>query len=171
MYCDRCGSRLQDNQAFCQSCGKSFAPGRPSAPARPEATQGRVARNLGLLGGLWIAYSVLHFLPVGALGLLPLRGGWMHTTGIGWGGWDGVPHFPGIFLGPLLGFGFVVCVLGILAGWGLVARKPWARVLAIVFGCLALLSFPFGTALGIFTLWVLAPGDSEREYRMMTGVA
>lgn len=167
MYCDRCGSQLQDSQAFCHSCGRPFAQDRASAPPRPGIMQGRVARNLGLLGGLWIAYSLLHFIPMGALAFLPLRGGWMHTTGIGWGGLHGMPGF----LAPLLGFGFILSVLGIIAGWGLIARQQWARTLAIIFGCLALLNIPFGTALGIYTLWVLVPGDSEREYRQMTGVA
>jgi hypothetical protein len=38
-------------------------------------------------------------------------------------------------------------------------------VVAIVFGCIALIHFPFGTALGIYTLWVLLPAESEQEYR------
>jgi len=44
---------------------------------------------------------------------------------------------------------------GLLAGYGLLTRKPWARVLAIVVGILSLLNFPIGTAIGIYTLWVL----------------
>jgi hypothetical protein len=30
---------------------------------------------------------------------------------------------------------------------------------------------PFGTALGIYTLWVLLPGDSEQEYRRLSRAA
>jgi hypothetical protein len=30
-----------------------------------------------------------------------------------------------------------------------------------------ILSIPFGTALGIYTLWVLMPDQSEAEYRAM----
>ena len=37
-------------------------------------------------------------------------------------------------------------------------------VLAIIAAILALLKFPIGTALGIYTLWVLAPGASGLEY-------
>jgi hypothetical protein len=37
-------------------------------------------------------------------------------------------------------------------------------VLAIVVAILTLLKFPFGTALGIYTLWVLAPSMSGAEY-------
>jgi hypothetical protein len=44
---------------------------------------------------------------------------------------------------------------GILAGYGLLTRKPWGRVLAIIVAALNLANFPFGTILGFYTLWVL----------------
>jgi O-antigen/teichoic acid export membrane protein len=44
---------------------------------------------------------------------------------------------------------------GLLAGYGLLRRRSWARVLAIVVGILSLLNFPVGTAIGVYTLWVL----------------
>jgi hypothetical protein len=44
---------------------------------------------------------------------------------------------------------------GLLAGYGLLTRKSWARVLAIVVGILSLINFPVGTAIGIYTVWVL----------------
>ena len=40
---------------------------------------------------------------------------------------------------------------GLLAGYGLLTRKPWARILAIVVGILSLLNFPVGTAIGLYT--------------------
>ena len=55
--------------------------------------------------------------------------------------------------------------LGFFAGWGLLRREPWARMLTIVLSFLALFNIPFGTALGIYSLWVLLPAESEREYR------
>jgi hypothetical protein len=64
---------------------------------------------------------------------------------------------------------------GLLAGYGLLTRKPWARVLAIVVGILGLINFPVGTAIGIYTLWVLmqpaaaeyfaAPASADQEPR------
>jgi hypothetical protein len=52
----------------------------------------------------------------------------------------------------------VMAALGVAsfaAGWGAKARKPWARPLLIVLGILNLiLNIPFGTAIGIYTLWV-----------------
>jgi hypothetical protein len=55
----------------------------------------------------------------------------------------------------------VKAAMGIVTGWGLLQREEWARVVALVFGFLALLSVPIGTALGIYTLWVLLPSQSE----------
>src|SRR4029077_12691821 len=49
----------------------------------------------------------------------------------------------------------VLALPGIIGGWGLLAQKQWARVLVIVLGILHLVNFPFGTALGVYTLWVL----------------
>jgi hypothetical protein len=53
---------------------------------------------------------------------------------------------------------------GFFAGWGLLRRQPWARLLTIVLSFLALFHIPLGTALGIYSLWVLLPAQSEREY-------
>jgi ABC-type spermidine/putrescine transport system permease subunit II len=59
----------------------------------------------------------------------------------------------------------VCCIL--LTGYALLTRQPWGRVLAIVFAILALIHLPLGTALGIYTLWVLAPGASADEYAVL----
>ena len=66
----------------------------------------------------------------------------------------------GIFLG-LFG------VLHLVLAWGLFEREPWARFLGLALGFLALLRFPFGTALGIYTLWVLLPETSGKEYERL----
>lgn len=75
------------------------------------------------------------------------------------------PFAAGLFsLGIFLAF---FGVLHLVLAWGLFEREPWARVLGIAIGCLALLRFPLGTALGIYTLWVLAPEGSRREYEQL----
>jgi len=43
-----------------------------------------------------------------------------------------------------------------VAGIGLVARQPWALILALIMGCFKLFSFPIGTAIGIYAIWVYA---------------
>jgi len=58
----------------------------------------------------------------------------------------------------------VGAVLALLTGISLLMHKPWGRILSIVIGILALITIPFGTALGIYTLWVMAPSPSGAEY-------
>lgn len=53
----------------------------------------------------------------------------------------------------------------ILAGYGLLTRKEWARVLTIILGVIALIRFPLGTALGAYTLWVLLSKDGAAQFQ------
>jgi hypothetical protein len=61
----------------------------------------------------------------------------------------------------------LVAAGGILVGWGLMRHEGWARLLAIIIGILALFHPPFGTALGIYTLWVLLPEECATEYAQL----
>jgi hypothetical protein len=80
-------------------------------------------------------------------------GPWMH------GPWARGPIPPEWFGGALLHFVWVFlvvrAVLALAAAWGLWEHAPWGRVVAIVAAFFNLLKFPFGTALGIWTLVVL----------------
>jgi len=58
----------------------------------------------------------------------------------------------------------VVAALALFVGYSLLTRRPWGRTLGIVVGILTLLKPILGTALGIYTLWVLAPATSGMEY-------
>ena len=44
----------------------------------------------------------------------------------------------------------------LIAGIGLLNNKSWAMTLTLILGCLKLFSFPIGTAVGIYTIWVYA---------------
>ena len=46
-------------------------------------------------------------------------------------------------------------VVHIAVGVPLRQRKPWARLVALMLGGVDLLLLPYGTALGVYTLWVL----------------
>jgi len=61
------------------------------------------------------------------------------------------------------GFMFLFGVPGLVVGIGMLFRKAWARVLGIVISILALFSFPFGTIIGIYSLFVLFQ-DAATEY-------
>jgi hypothetical protein len=68
-------------------------------------------------------------------------------------------------------FLIIISLPGIFAGLGLLKMRPWARIVAIVVGVLHILSFPLGTALGVYTLWVLLNAETEAMFRGQTTVA
>ena len=68
----------------------------------------------------------------------------------------------GLVIGGLI---LVLSLPDILAGIGLLERRPWARILALVLSVLGLLNFPFGTAVGAYGLWVLFNPETEALFR------
>jgi len=124
---------------------------------------GRVQQHAHLLGILWLAMSA--FNAVGGL-LLVILGTVLfpHLHEMK----DVPPDVPVGFLTALFTtLGIIVlakAALGFLAGWGLTQREAWARILALVLAFISLFNIPFGTAIGVYTLWVLLPGQSQQEY-------
>jgi hypothetical protein len=57
----------------------------------------------------------------------------------------------------------VLGIPGIVAGYGLLRRRTWGRILAMVVGFLGLVNFPLGTIIGIYTFWVLLQ-EAATEY-------
>jgi hypothetical protein len=51
--------------------------------------------------------------------------------------------------------------LAVMFGIGLWKFKRWARIAGIILGVLSLISFPFGTAFGIYALIILFRKDTE----------
>jgi hypothetical protein len=75
-----------------------------------------------------------------------------------------VAPFLGMIGGIVLIILIVLSVPGIVAGAGLLSYRPWARILTIVLSVLELLNIPFGTALGIYGLWVLLTKDGAQLF-------
>lgn len=64
-----------------------------------------------------------------------------------------------------IGFAIVLPSLpGLVGGIGVIKYQPWARIVLLVVGFLNLLLIPFGTILGIYTIWVLMHGDVKRMF-------
>ena len=61
----------------------------------------------------------------------------------------------GIVAVVLGGFLAVLALPGIIGGWALFAGRSWGRPFVMVLGVIHLINIPFGTALGIYTLWAL----------------
>lgn len=61
-------------------------------------------------------------------------------------------------------FFLVLSLPSIIGGWGLLKFRPWARIVMIVVSVLHLFNFPFGTALGVYGLWVLLSEEGRRIF-------
>jgi hypothetical protein len=55
-----------------------------------------------------------------------------------------------------------VSLPGLIAGIGLLKRRPWARILGIIVAILSLVNIPIGTIVGIYGLWVLFSSETEQ---------
>ncbi len=53
-----------------------------------------------------------------------------------------------------IGIIIIFSIPSIIGGIGLLNNKSWALTLLLVLGCFKLFSFPIGTAIGIYTIWV-----------------
>ena len=60
-----------------------------------------------------------------------------------------------------LAFFTLLALPGMAAGYGLLKRKQWGRILALIVGILDLFSVPLGTLLGLYTLFVLLQEEAE----------
>jgi hypothetical protein len=163
MFCDGCGSAVHPGQGFCSRCGKPVVGPVAAMQMRPNRVQGHAQ----ILGILWLAMSA--FNTIGAVVLYILANtlfAHLHEMG--------APSAPTGFLRPLLTviavFVLAKAACGFIAGWGLLQREPWARNVALVLGFLSLFNIPFGTVVGIYTLWVLLPSQSAREYEQLAAV-
>lgn len=49
----------------------------------------------------------------------------------------------------------------VIGGIGLLNHKKWALTLLLILGCFKLFSFPIGTAMGIYTIWVYSENHKQ----------
>ncbi len=115
----------------------------------------RYAGKIRRLGILWLVFGGLSLLA----GLAALHFAHDLFSG-GFAPWEQYHHmfpdwfFPGRDSLPLatMILRAVVCAI---AGWGLLERTQWGRIMAIIAAVICMLKIPFGTALGIATLVIL----------------
>ncbi len=170
MYCSGCGLALAPGQAVCPKCGRPAMPPVPPVPGLEFQLQ-NYAGKVKALGVVWLIYAALA-LVTGIAGLYfanavlsghfaPwMHGPWMHGS------------MPPMWFGPvILRFGWMILLvrvgLAAMAGWGLLERSQWGRIVAIVAAILSILKFPFGTAMGIWTLIVLLGYRNSTLYEQL----
>ena len=96
---------------------------------------------LSVLGLLAAAFVLLLFVGVGLLLAVADESEAMGILAV-------IGTFIAVFL-------FLVSVPGLVGGIGLLKRQNWARILVLILSVLQLFNIPFGTAVGIYSLWVL----------------
>lgn len=113
--------------------------------------------HIKILGWLYIILGVLGILAAGVVVLAVAGGGLISgdRTAIT------VTMIVALVIG---GFLVLVSAPGIIAGFGLLGYQPWARILTLVLGILNLPGFPTGTALGVYTLYVLLDDETSRLF-------
>ncbi|HVP46235.1 MAG TPA: hypothetical protein VMT32_06620 [Bryobacteraceae bacterium] len=121
-----------------------------------------MAEHVKILGILHVVYGMLGILA--GLIIMLVFGGLAGVVSVADHSGDARVAVP--ILGGIGAFVFILLLVlslpGIIAGFGLIERQPWARMLTIVLSALELMSVPFGTVLGIYGLWVLlSPGGEE----------
>jgi hypothetical protein len=166
MYCDGCGAVMQAGQVFCSRCGKQVL--GPVTFLQP--IPGRVQRHSHLLAILWMAFSALNAI-AGIVLLLLGDVLFPHLRELG----QIPPDVPVGFLSALFStIGILIlgkAACGFVAGRGLMHYDPWARTLALVLAFISLFSIPFGTGIGVYTLWVLLPQQAQKEYDTLAKAA
>jgi hypothetical protein len=129
------------------------------------------AGKVKALGVVWLIYAAVALVTgIAALAFANAffsghLGPWMN------GPWANGP-MPPMWFGPaLLRFAWVFLVLrvglAVAAGIGLLERTQWGRIVAIVAAILCMLKFPFGTAMGIWTLIVLLGYRNSTLYEQL----
>jgi hypothetical protein len=159
MFCSGCGQALVQGQPVCPQCGRPAAVPPPPPVPNLAFEVANYSNRVRALSTVWFIYGGLS-LVMGIVGLAFansfLNGGgfWMH------GPWahGNFPLGPG-FGSAIIHFAWIMVILrsalAFVAGWGLMERAPWGRVVAIVAAFLSILKIPFGTALAIWTLVTL----------------
>jgi hypothetical protein len=93
------------------------------------------------LGGLGLLVAMIAFVAIVGGGALSGDMEAIYITG-----------YVGTAIATLL---MVLSVPAVIAGIGLLKKAEWARILTLVLAFLNLMNLPFGTALGIYSIWVL----------------
>ncbi len=153
MYCSNCGFGLVPGQVVCSRCGHAV-----SAPPPPPPVPGfqfelaSYANKMRALSTVWFIYAAFAVV-TGFVGL-SFAGTFFH----GWDRWNNGP-FPPMWGPAFLHMAWMHILiragLGVAAGWGLMERTSWGRIVAIIAAIANIIHFPFGTAVAIWTLIML----------------
>jgi zinc-ribbon domain len=183
MFCQRCGTQLDGTAKFCGNCGARTPLNNDPAVLSSSAVSPEISAAVAIqalnshvrvMGILWAIYSGFRILMalwtiVFSRLLMPMLQNF-------------IPHDSDVDVMPIFhmmsGFYIVSGIFSVLAGavgfwaaWALLKHQPNGRILALVVAVISLISIPFGTALGVYTLVVLLPAKADQTYQQLAAAA
>ena len=118
-------------------------------------------KHITVIGILYIAFS--------ALGILAAIIVFTAVVGGGLISGDSEAMTITAIVGPTIAFFLIlVSAPGIIGGIGLLKRRDWARILVLILGFLNLINIPFGTVLGVYTIWALLKDETVQHFSTET---
>ncbi len=136
---------------------EAISSGGQIATAASSTQPSRMEKHITLVAAISIVFGTLGIL-IGIFLFVAISGG---------GFISGDPEamsITGIVGTALGGFVALTSVPGVIAGIGLLKRRSWARILAIILAILDLIEIPIGTAIGIYALWVLLNDETAKLF-------
>jgi hypothetical protein len=140
MYCVGCGRAIETAASICPQCGRAVPQGVPVVPPTPgfEFQLDRYAAKVRVLGILWLVYGGIA-LVFGFMGMA-----FAHAFFSGnFGPWAEHNNIPMWIFPAAIHFGWLLLsmrvVLCAVAGWGLLERTQWGRIVAIIAAILNLI--------------------------------
>ena len=141
--CIYCSEEIKMEASICKHCGKK------------QRNPRDMAKHINILGSLFLTCSLLmisfgfavnYFVPIA--GDISGNPNAIRITSI-------IGESIGIFL-------FIIALPGLICGYGLLTKKSWSRIFGIILSCLSLINIPFGTAIGIYGLWILFKDETKQ---------
>ena len=117
----------------------------------------KMEKHITLVAALNIGFGIMGLL-VGCLAFVVIAGA---------GAISGDPEsmaITSVVASTIAVFFITLSVPEIIGGIGLLKHKSWARILVLIIAVLDLFQIPFGTAIGIYTIWVLLNDETVKLF-------
>jgi hypothetical protein len=114
-------------------------------------------KHISVLGILYIVIGTFRLLVAGTIFVI-LAGGALLS------GEPRAAAIVGLIATTIASFLAILAIPDIIGGIFLLRKQPWSRIFVLVLGFLNLLDIPFGTALGIYTIWVLMKDETIKMF-------